>query len=303
MVPLQHDITHRFDWYSASIDTGWAMLATRLSEAFRVEPVSVRATNSFTHALAFSNGARGGARLQWKDKQRPFVESRGAAGQTLYEMLQDRYLGDYAPARLDAALDFHHPDWFEVISPAMLKLSMQRGVTNDIRGDWDTPGSPKGRTRYAGSFAAAICRRLYEHAKCHGFGNATRYELQVKPSSRTKASYSGLSAIEVIQRDSYSVTLLRTLGLDLALIRSPRSSTVEPSRHPLEAMLRQYGPTLLAFIESSLSGDLSELGPTIHREIQRISDERRLSLEALRMSPQGANLTPSATAHNSGTTP
>ena len=175
---------------------------------------------------------------------------------------------NYGLARGDVAIDFDDADQFEIIHAAMRTLSHQKGIRHSIIGDWETPGSPRGRTTEAGVRSGRRYRRLYEFSKAHGYGLPVRYELECKPDSRHKQRYALLSPIELLRSDSYSVELLRRLGINLDRLTIARIDDRQPGAW-FTHFAHQYGSKLLQLAVTECAGDFSKIGERIQAELRR----------------------------------
>lgn len=272
---MEPTLPARYDWFSASADYEPSALVDRFGKQLQAEPRTVRALNGYQRAVGLFRGDAEEVRIQWSDSGRPNILATGFPSQAVFEIMRAWFPG-YALARGDVAIDFDDQDVFEVAHAAMRRLSHERGIKHHIRGDWETPGSPDGRTTYAGALGqSSVVRRLYEFAKCHGYGLPVRFELEIKPPSKAKHRYACLDAVAMVRSDSYAVELLRRLGMSverLAITRDP------PPRH-LNAwflhLCRQYGPKLLEHIQAELDGDPARLGPAIVAAIDAEKVRRR----------------------------
>jgi hypothetical protein len=223
----------------------------------------VRALNGYQRSVGLFVGDDERCRVQWSDQGAPNVLATGHSAQRVYEIAAEKFPA-YRLARGDVCIDFDDADMFEVMHSAMRRLSHERAIKHHIRGDWETPGSPDGRTTYAGALGkSAIVRRLYEFVKCHGYGLPVRYEIEIKPSSKVKGHYACLDAVFLVQSDGYSVELLRRLGYTIDRLRITDEHPRELASNWFRHLVRQYGPKLSHMIEVELQGDASRLGPKI----------------------------------------
>jgi hypothetical protein len=101
----------------------------------------------------------------------------------LYEALQTHYKGNWAPSRVDAALDIDHASAFDWLAARAVKFALARDITIDYRGDWDRG---TGRTLYLYSRTSQCFLRLYQYRDHHGYGPACRLEVEVKMKGREK---------------------------------------------------------------------------------------------------------------------
>jgi hypothetical protein len=263
----------RIDWFCASITAEPADLVDRFSKHLNAEPRLVRTLNGYTHAVGLFVGQDERVRVQWSDTGRPNILATGANAHAVFDYARAR-LTDYSISRVDVAVDLDSGDWFEVIHGAMRRLSQERQIKHHLHGDWETPGSPDGRTTYSGTRKSAMFRRLYEYAKCHGYGEPVRYEIEIKPNSKMKSHYSTLSALDLFQSDAYSVELFRRLGFHTDRYRIVERSTATPQSAWFTHLVRQYGPKLMELLKYELDGDVNELGVRIIRAYEIDCEDR-----------------------------
>lgn len=268
------DPTCRYDWFSASFDYEPAELVSGYATALKAEPRNVRALNGYQRAVGMFWGDDEQVRVQWSDTGRPNILATGFPSQRVFEIAKERF-PSYSLARGDVCVDFDDEDIFEVAHAAMRRLSHERGVKHHIRGDWETPGSPDGRTTYAGALGkSVVVRRLYEFAKCHGYGMPVRFELEIKPHSKAKHRYACLDAIELFKSDGYAVEFLRRLGYSverMVITRDPPPQFRAWFAH----LAKQYGAKLSEYVARELNGDSSRLGPALIAAYESEVDHRR----------------------------
>lgn len=265
----------RYDWFSVSLDYEPGDLVGTFAKALEAEPRNVRALNGYQRAVALYLGEEPELRVQWSDTGSPNLLATGFASQRVFDLTRQHFPA-YRLARGDIAVDFPDAELFEVAHSAMRRLSHERGIKHHIRGDWETPGSPDGRTTYAGALGkSTVVRRLYEFIKCHGYGLPVRYELEVKPPSKMKSHYACMSPIEVLQTDGYSVELLRRLGYSIERLRIERESPQSLENKWFTHLVQQYGPKLIEYIEVQLHGDATRLGPAIKLAYEAAIEHRR----------------------------
>jgi hypothetical protein len=269
---LEPSLPTRYDWFSVSVEAEPAHLVGVYSRELQAEPRNVRALNGYQRAVAMYRGQDEEVRVQWSDVGRPNVLATGFPSQRVYE-LTTQHFPRYSLARGDVCVDFEDADMFEVAHGAMRRLSHERGIKHHLRGDWETPGSPDGRTTYSGALGkSTVVRRLYEFAKCHGYGLPVRLEIEVKPQSKHKHRYAGLGPIELLQTDGYTVELLRRLGYTLERLRLTRETPQTLAEQWFSHLVRQYGRKLADYVDVHLGGDSQRLGPALiaayHAEVE-----------------------------------
>lgn len=267
-------LTVRFDWFSVTADYEPGELVDTYARLLQAEPRNVRAVNGYQRAVGLFLGDQEEVRVQWSDTGRPNIVASGYPSQRVFEVTKARF-PSYALARGDVAVDFDDADVFEVAHGAMRRLSHERAIKHHIQGDWETPGSPDGRTTYAGVRKSAAFRRLYEFAKHHGYGAAVRFEVEFKPPSKQKAHYAGMGPLELLQCDGYAVELLRRLGFGVDRLRIAREAAGATPNAWFAHLVRQYGPKLVEYIARQLEGDATRLGPAITAAYEAEQAHRR----------------------------
>lgn len=264
-----------FDYYRATIGTAEPRfvreLEVLLSERFGVKPVKDAPLYGFPGAWKFCDGrdpSKVLARLFFGDELAPCVQASGPSAHELWMMLREPFAGRIRASRLDVCIDANGVDVFEALDSALRELALVRGLVLDQRGDWDSPGSPRGRTRYVGSRTSVFFRRLYEYAKHHGSGASVRYELEVKPESEAKLAYGKLSPAEVLRCDDFSRRFLFGLGVAVDKLSVPRR-VERPEVRPLLFLARQYGKTLSELLTTVYNSDKHALACAIFDEVER----------------------------------
>lgn len=260
--------TARYDYFSATADYEAATLIGTFSKLLEAEPRSRRAFNGYTHAVGLHIADDPEVVIQWSDGGRPNILADGFPSQRIYE-LSRRHFPCYGLARGDIAVD--DLSTYDIAHATMRTLSHERSIRHSIIGDWETPGSPAGRTTESGSRSGRRYRRLYEFAKHHGYGPAVRYEFECKPDSKHKHRYV-LSPLELLATDAYSVELLRRLGVSLDRLTISTVAQVEPQAWFMH-LVRQYGPKLTQLVSSELDGDFTRLGPHIAEALRHLADQ------------------------------
>lgn len=274
----------RYDWFSVTAEYNPSTLLDGYLQHLNGEARTVKPRNGYTHAFGVFIGQDAEVVVEYSPIGAPHVLATGYASQRIYEITRDHF-PRYQVARADVAIDFDHDDWFEVIHSQMRSLSHQRGVKHHLRGDWETPGHPDGRTTYAGSLGkSTVVRRLYEFSKCHGYGLPVRYEIELKPKSKHKQRYALMSPIDVIRSDAYSVELLRCLGYSMERIVVHEGEKPPSTAAWFKHLARQYGQKLSEFVAYNLDGDISELGPELIRCYEADRESRQqISLATARL--------------------
>lgn len=264
----------RFDYYRASLDIPVEQAVDLVRRASGVELSQGRGMFSFVRGVDFKDDASTRASVFWSDDRSPLVQASGVYAQKLFDCVSVVGAERIRLARADVALD-GAAGAFEIVDSVLREVALARNVETSLRGDWDTPGSPSGRTRYVGSRQSFRFRRLYEFAKCHGFGAPWRYELEVKPTTAYKAVYGAMSPIDVLRADDLSRRVLFRLGVDLSRLVIGLDSE-RGSRDPFESLAAQYWRVLMQACDSR-GGDLTALGRDLMEAVERVRCKRERS--------------------------
>jgi len=287
---MEPTLTARFDYFRAAIAAKPQVLVDGYAGALRLEPRTARALYGYTSAVGLHRGDDPEL-IVFFGGEVPLIQASGYAAQSVYEVTK-KIFPDYRPSRLDVAVDFPEADWFEVIHKLMRTLSHQRGTKHSIMGDWETPGSPDGRTVYSGSRTSVAYRRLYEFRKYHGYGPHVRYELEIKPKHNVRNFYAGMGPREILATDGYTVELMRRLGVHIDRLKlTPEERGVPDLERWFAHLVHQHGPKLIAYITQVLRGDVSELGPAIVRAVEaRAAMRQRMTEQQGSTGQQGSRV-------------
>lgn len=174
----------------------------------------------------------------------------------LYEALQRHYKGLWVPSRVDAALDFDHPEAFDIIAARLVKFALAREIKLDQRGDWERS---VGRTLYVYSRESQTMIRLYEYNAHHGYGPPCRMEVEVKMKGRDRRlRVAELAPAEWLLLCPAAVDVLQGIGCqDERLVVSPGPAaprTLDRDRAFLAATAWPAFLRLLAHHEGDFEG-------------------------------------------------
>jgi hypothetical protein len=271
------------DYLGATVNDETELLVSHLSTWLGTEPITCAAPKGYGYpaAVSFPKGDDNLATVLHSANRLPFVLAQGYRAPAVFDALRARYpvtSNDEAvtAARRDTAVDLDDPDWFEVVYLVAAKLANRLKLVTDMRGDWTSPGSPKGRSFYVGSRDSMHLVRIYEHRKYHGYGAAVRIELETKPQKRDHKRWLYIATdVECIVGSRAMRGILEEIGVDVNAAR-PRLHFKPPSdlERGLNALLAQYGRLLRDELVPHLGGDLSELGPALMRRLAEIETHR-----------------------------
>lgn len=274
-VAFVHDdagqVLTRFDYYRASVDVSVDRVVDVVRRAVGVDCVSRRGLFSYERGVSFVLDDLEVASVFYSAGRAPLAQASGVFAQKLYDQLLPLGLDRLSLARADVSLDSSSGD-FELIDSVVREVALARNVETTLRGDWDTPGSPAGRTRYVGSRQSFRFRRLYEFAKWHGYGAAWRYELEVKPTSDFKLLYGAMNPMEILRADDFSRRVLNRLGVDLSRM-VVRVDERERVADPFANLASQYWRVLASACEAR-GGDLAALGRDLMLAVDAVRAER-----------------------------
>jgi hypothetical protein len=253
----------RFDAYSA---TTHAANPYQLAALFgeQLETRQGRGFHQFGHRLAFADhsGTEVGSVL-WGGTHgdRAMLEVKGERTPEVVERLRSLY--PHRVTRVDSCADFDAPRAFEGLLATVLEVKAKHRIWGEPRGDWDQP--EKGRTMTLGAKSSPTTFRLYEKGKQPEYAHLARSdwaraETQVRPQKEAKGAYSALSPLEVWGASRWSRDL--AAAMLMAHVDPHPAGTVwrkTDLERKLDALCRQYGPTLLELVEACGSWECAGL--------------------------------------------
>lgn len=268
----------RFDYYRASVGFANAETENRLfsilKAGFGVSAEKCSPLYGYSHGFKFVDSRDCRTTMVsvfLKQGERPLVQASGVFAHELWLMLREPFAGHLRLTRGDVCLDAVGVTAFERLDGIIHGLALQRNVKSEVMGDWDTPGSPSGRTRYIGSRLSPVFRRLYEHLKCHGYGADARFELEAKPLSQFKAQFGDMSPDEILRSDDFSRRALAQCGVDLTRLVVRRGE--RPDVRPLAALARQYGAMVQRLLKDVYCGSAEDFIAALVTEWERQRSE------------------------------
>ena len=263
----------RFDAYSA---TTTAANPYQLAALFGdgLESRQGRGFHQFGHRLALSDasGTEVGAVL-WGGGQgeRSMIEVKGERTPEVVERLRAAF--PHRVTRVDSCADFDAPRAFEGLLGTVQAVKAKHRIWGEQRGDWDQP--EKGRTMTLGAKSSPTTFRLYEKGKQPEYAHLARSdwvraEVQVRPQKDAKGSYAALSPMEVWGASRWSRDLAATILRD-HVDPHPAGTVWRKSdlERKLDALCRQYGPTLLELVEACGSWECA--GLTLGEKLREMS--------------------------------
>jgi hypothetical protein len=284
-VECRHQVS--LDWLSATVSGPPAdELVGELGHALRLRAEACRPLKGYrgySAAAALMNGGETLVTVMWADGRDPLVVVPGSYSTRVGEEL---LRWSHQCSRKDGAVDIFEVDSFEAICKLAESMARERGYSTDVRGDWLTPGGPKGRTLYVMSRKSPTFVRIYEHSKLHGGEVETRIEVEVKPDKKPgKLQLVSLDARGVVGLCSFAVDLLARFGVDLErvpIVNYVRQLSDLDTR--LVRMFNQWGPTLLELfkredVEFAPGGDMSRIGEALVQAHVILEDRRRRAKE------------------------
>ena len=199
----------------------------------------------------------------------PNVIGSGAAADDLAMLIRDRFPA-HRVSRVDSCEDYHHPDAYDYLRRAALKIAAQqrvncREITKPI------PDSDDGRTLYLGAQSSPVSMRIYEKGKQLGVdGNWVRAELQVRPQKDVKRVVSMLDATDVWGLSKWSHAMALQLGKKG--LQRVDAQVYEQSDHDraYRFMLKQYRRVLEQMLASH--GSPEAVGAQIFYDLDHMDD-------------------------------
>lgn len=192
----------------------------------------------------------------------------------VYEAITHHYTDRWTPARLDLALDFWHPEAFDLVVPQFIAYATRRDITLGHMGDWTRN---KARTLYVGAKSSRQLIRVYEYKQHHGHGADCRIELQLRPKSTNKAFVASRTPVELLYSADAINCVVSTLGLDI-----PQAHPMSPGTRPpadldrkLNWLAAQALPSMLQVL-ASVGGDPVGLLTAIMERKAEIDRQREM---------------------------
>jgi DNA relaxase NicK len=206
----------RFDWYQASIPGAEPeVVMNALSAADRFgDWEQMRPLKNYDSAAAFVVGNETRFKINFggqNSEHGPNVIGSGSSAQHLADVIRERF-PLHRVSRLDSCEDYHHPDAYDYLRRAALKIAKEQRVQcREIVKP--LPESDDGRTLYLGSQTSAVSMRIYEKGKQLGVsGEWVRAEIQVRPQKELKTIVSMLDSTEVWGLSKWSQAMAVQLG-------------------------------------------------------------------------------------------
>lgn len=284
-VECRHQVS--LDWLSATVSGPPAdELVGELGHALNLRAEVARPLKGYrgySAAASLLNGGESVVTVMWADGRDPLVVVPGSFSARVGEELK-RW--SHQCSRKDGAVDIFETDSFEAICKLAELMARERGYSTDVRGDWLTPGGPKGRTLYVMSRKSPQFVRIYEHSKLHGGEVDTRIEVEVKPDKKPgKLQLVSLDPREVVGLCGFAVELLARFGVQLdrvPIVNYVRQLSDLDTR--LVRMFNQWGPTLRELfcregVDFAIGGDMSRIGEALVQAHLLLEDRRRRSKE------------------------
>jgi hypothetical protein len=243
----------RFDAYSA---TTQAANPYQLAALFGgdLETRQGRGFHQFGHRLAFTDtsGTEVGS-VQWGGTQgdRSMLEVKGERSPEVAERLRSLY--PHRVTRVDACADFDAPGAFDGLLATVMTVKGKHRIWGERRGDWDQP--EKGRTMALGAKSSPTTFRLYEKGKQPEYAHLARVdwvraEVQVRPQKDAKGAFAGVQPRDVWGASRWTREIAAAV-LNEHVDPHPAGTVWRKTdlERKLDAMCRQYGPTLLELVE------------------------------------------------------
>lgn len=265
----------RFDWYQASIPGAApeVVMDALASADFYGEWEQTKPLRNYDSAAAFVVGNEARFKINFGGQNAehgPNVVGSGSSAQVLADLVRERFPA-HRVSRLDSCEDYFHPDAYEYLRLAALKIAKdQRVRCREIVKP--LTHSDDGRTLYLGSETSAVSMRIYEKGKQLGRETEwVRAELQVRPQKDIKRFASMLNPTEVWGLSKWSLAMAQQLGkTDLKRVDM---QVYQPSDHEraYRFMLRQYRRVLDQML--ACHGSPEAVGAQIFYDLERMMEE------------------------------
>jgi hypothetical protein len=247
------DISHRFDWYQATVPASQAALVAALVSNLPegVTQATGRGFNSYAHRVDFAEESEILATVMHGGvNPLPNVKSSGDNAPALANLLRQLF-PDHRVSRLDVCIDMRGDGLFD----DLVRLMSSTGRAHRLKGEKIIPDDlDDGSTYYLGSRTSPLRVRCYEKGKqlhkltgdpvWRMFFDWTRLELQVRPEKSFKDAASKMEPEEFWGCAAWT----RDLATG-ALTMNPEPVAMKPTRiadheRAMRALTAQYGATI-----------------------------------------------------------
>lgn len=247
------DLSHRFDWYQATVQASQpALLAALLADLPEgVTQALGKGFNSFSHRVDLADDGEILATVMHGGvNPNPNVKSTGDAAPALADFLRRQFPG-HRVSRLDVCIDMRGDSLFEDV----VRLMSQTGRAYRLKGEKIIPDDlDDGSTYYLGSRASPLRVRCYEKGKqlykltgdpvWRMFFDWVRLELQVRPEKAFKVTASEMEPEAFWGCAAWTRDLAHG-----ALAMNPDPVAMKPTRiadheRAMRALTAQYGATI-----------------------------------------------------------
>lgn len=263
----------RFDWYSATVhgteaDEVLPVLAGGLHELRDVRPG--RGMHGYTRGAEVVRGDRKFASVWWGGNGGGVhVQASGADAPDTAQRIREAFPDHYV-TRADVCEDYTAPGAWEYLSARAIGIADQHGIKVNFAGDWHR--GQDGRTVYLGAPSSTLRARVYEKGRqVGGDPNHVRAELVARPKGDARKQCSWMLPREFFGGAEWAKDLAFSLGVeDVKRMRLGTVYRESDTARTRNALARQYGPAVLAWVEeagseAAFAGELVELIHSLRR--------------------------------------
>lgn len=239
----------RFDYYQASVkgvDEG--LIMRQLSNVkYYDDWQESKAGKGYRHAAQLVNAGVVSATVQWggpNEEHGPNVTGSGQNAVMVSEVLRQHF-PVHRVSRVDACIDYYHPDAYKYLRKAALKIAEIRKIAcREIIKPVES--SNDGCTIYLGSPSSVLTSRIYQKGLQLGGDPAwVRLEGQLRPAKNLKDIAAKLSPTDVWGCAKWAIDLRAACGaIGLKRVKAIVTTTSDDARAE-KWLRRQYGPLLL----------------------------------------------------------
>lgn len=263
----------KFDWYQASVP---GVHPETVMEAFSKldyygDWEQTRPGKGYDNAAQFVMGGEVIYRINFggqNEEHGPNIIGSGSSAPKVANVLREHF-PNHRVSRLDACVDFHHPDVYDYLRKRALKVAREQKVqVREIVKPLQE--SDDGRTLYLGSTTSAISGRIYEKGKQLGCGEDwVRAELQVRPKKHVKQLAAQLSPLEVWGLAKWSHSLATLMGNEKLQRVDAHVYQASDHERAYRFMLKQYRRVLEQMI--AVHGSPEAVGAQIFYDLEELA--------------------------------
>lgn len=242
-----------WDWYECTIhglgQSAHDLVLSGLVGGLDLSSISTgRAMHGYLRGAEVRRGDSVLATVWWGGNPGVHVKATGGRSPEVAAVVRARW-PEHSITRVDACVDWDRAGLFDQLAPALLDYAAECGITINQQGDWHRG---QGRTLYLGATSSPVRLVLYEKGYEVGGGASphwVRIEVRVRPKGAARERVALWEPGEAFGAAAWLSEALQRIGWAELVPQSVGTVWRPSDTHRARlAMLRQYGPTLSAWI-------------------------------------------------------